>query len=751
VRKDTHGFLFPFGHGASRTRITQREFDVPSGFASLVQNAFVTVKEQVRNYDELRSNYDHYGREMPLKRITVLSPLRVQVPSDQDPPFPLTFTVAAQDSRHGPEIIFDLPMLYVEEPFDIATLTSRYGAINSADLQGQLVAIADSDDPQGRDTLLKIMTMIFGVETPAALDPPFLPYMLEANVGIPALDHYLGAGATPPSTGRAKRGGPPYQRPMPPRGEFDRPQDAARTAATTASGSPVVTVKHNLQYLAGASTHLFADIAPTAPLPTLSVPVRLAGGLFAPAFHALDGLSRSVGPTSTAATPLDPAAMLGNVKLFGTIPLQALLAPLGDLPSQVAAPDTLARLFDTIDAPGSIDDPQILVPRPILSTVDRAAQSATRAGGTGAQSAIAVPAVETRFIWKPPVTTAKLPDPLGAITKPPQKVVLVCKGRLLTPATSDASADNKPSFDVVGTLAHFTVQLPIIKIEFDRLTFTAGSGRNPSIDPHINAIRFTGDLEFLNALAGLLPTGLNSGPPSALTPAGAFAQRRLRRDAVVTVQPGGAIVRFDLAVPAFAIGILAIQNIALTSSLSLPFVEDTPLAVRFGLSERAHPFLVTVGIFGGGGYFGMEVRSSGSVLVEAAIEFGANVAFDIGVAAGGVYLFAGIYFSSDGKLTASIRCGGYLEVLQLVSVSIEFYIGLTRQPEDNSLYGTAVLTIGVKVLFHSFSVTQEVQKRIASLGAGLSLSPESTVAPPPPAFEDVVNPNQWQQYCRAFA
>jgi hypothetical protein len=591
------------------------------------------------------------------------------------------------------------------------------------------------------------MTMIFGVETPAALDPPFLPYMLEANVGIPALDHYLGAGATPPSSGRAKRSGAPYQGPMPARGTFDRPRAAAEIAAATASGSPVVTVTHNLQYLAGASTHLFADIAPTTPLPTLSVPVQLAGGLFAPAFQALDGLSRSMGPTSTAATPLDPSAILGDVKLFGTIPLRALLAPLGDLPPQVAAPDALAGLFDTIDAPGSIDNPQILVPRPILSTVNRAAQSAAR---TGAQSAIAVPAIETRFVWKPPVNTANLPPPLGAITTPPQNLVLVCKGRLLTPATSDASADNKPSFDVVGTLAHFTVQFPIIEIEFDRVTFTAGSGRNPSIDPHINAIRFTGDLEFLNALAGLLPTGLNSGSPSALMPAGAFAQRRLRRDAVVAVQPDGAVVSFDLAVPAFAIGILSIQNIALTSSLSLPFVEGTPLAVRFGLSEPAHMFLVTVGIFGGGGYFGMEVRSDGSVLIEAAIEFGANIAFDIGVAAGGVYFFAGIYFNSDGELTAYIRCGGYLEVLEIVSVSIEFYLGLTRQP-DNSLYGTAVLTIGVKVLFHTFSVTQEVHKKIASLGSGPTLSRESTLAPPPPAFEDVVNPSQWQQYCRAFA
>ena len=66
--------------------------------------------------------------------------------------------------------------------------------------------------------------------------------------------------------------------------------------------------------------------------------------------------------------------------------------------------------------------------------------------------------------------------------------------------------------------------------------------------------------------------------------------------------------------------------------------------------------------------------------LEAAFEFGAAIAIDFGVASGGVHVMAGIYFKMEpGKasLTGYFRLGGYVDVLGLISASIELYMDLT--------------------------------------------------------------------------
>jgi hypothetical protein len=61
------------------------------------------------------------------------------------------------------------------------------------------------------------------------------------------------------------------------------------------------------------------------------------------------------------------------------------------------------------------------------------------------------------------------------------------------------------------------------------------------------------------------------------------------------------------------VGIFSIQNIALTAAISVPFVAQ-PAGVRFAISERHHPFIVTVGFLGGG-----EVWGQASVTVKVKV------------------------------------------------------------------------------------------------------------------------------------
>jgi len=111
------------------------------------------------------------------------------------------------------------------------------------------------------------------------------------------------------------------------------------------------------------------------------------------------------------------------------------------------------------------------------------------------------------------------------------------------------------------------------------------------------------------------------------------------------------------------------------------------------------------------------------------------------VATGGVYVMAGIYFTYiDDHVTISgfLRAGGYLSVLGIVTVSVGFYMQLGYDPETKRVTGRASLTVGIKVLFISKSVTLSVERSF--VGSAVD-----------PSFTDCYELEDWTEYCRAFA
>ena len=211
----------------------------------------------------------------------------------------------------------------------------------------------------------------------------------------------------------------------------------------------------------------------------------------------------------------------------------------------------------------------------------------------------------------------------------------------------------------------------------------------------------------------------------------------------LTVDSQGVVAGYTLGVPNIGVGIFSIQNIALSAALSIPFT-DRPAGVRFAVSERHKPFLVTVSLFGGGGFFAVGVSTKGIEEVEASIEFGGNISLNLGVASGGVSVMAGIYFGMKGdivELTGYLRCGGYLEVLGLISISLEFYLAFTYRKKGgkgSEVWGQASLTVSVKIAFFSTSVTLSVERRFAGADGD-------------PSFAQSVTPPEWAGYLQAFA
>lgn len=300
---------------------------------------------------------------------------------------------------------------------------------------------------------------------------------------------------------------------------------------------------------------------------------------------------------------------------------------------------------------------------------------------------------ELRYVWKPPLEPPKTPG-----NKPdPNALIDVSKASLILDARTVRSKDAVDRATVDGKLSHFAMNFfGMARVEFDELKFSTGPGKKPDVTASGVELKFSNELEFLNSLRAALPADVFGS--------GAF----------LDIQPSGIRVGYKLAVPDIPLGVFMLSNLALSAEVAIPF-DNKPVSFRFSVSEQKHPFNVTVSLFGGGGYFSMLVDTSGVKEVEGALEFGGSAALDLGVASGGVSIMAGIHFLfADGDVTLAgyLRCNGFLTVLGIVTVSVEFYLELSYEKHDGQsvVRGRGTLTVSVRIAFFSKSVTLELER-----------------------------------------
>lgn len=291
-----------------------------------------------------------------------------------------------------------------------------------------------------------------------------------------------------------------------------------------------------------------------------------------------------------------------------------------------------------------------------------------------------------------------------------------------------------PEVHIKGELQQFTVHLiagimVFLSLDFKRITLTSKNFSKTKVDVDLAGIEFKGPLSFVSKLQDLIPKG-------------GFGDYLPKID--LTKNPVGLLVTFKLGLPSISVGVLSIQNIALHFSLKVPFVSD-PVTLRFGFCERHDPFRLTVYVFGGGGFFALELTPAGVSLLEAAFEFGGCFAFSVAVAQGSCGAMVGIYYrmvSQSGGSVATLegyfRMWGELRVLGIVSISATLYMSLTWQ-SNGKVYGQATLAIEISVLFFSFSASVKVERQFKGSSGD------------PPFHQMYPTPEPWQKYCLAFA
>ncbi|OXM69589.1 hypothetical protein [Amycolatopsis vastitatis] len=271
----------------------------------------------------------------------------------------------------------------------------------------------------------------------------------------------------------------------------------------------------------------------------------------------------------------------------------------------------------------------------------------------------------------------------------------------------------------------------LLRLDFGSITYTQRTGEQPDLAVRGLDATFLGTLQLLEELQNAVDLG-------------AAGQ-------LLDVTPSGITVRYAVPVPAVSAGAFVLRNIVLRVAVEVPF-DDRPVSVSVSFAERRTPFALSVLMFGGGGYIEIAFDRDGLKRLEAALEFGAIVAIDFLVASGEVHALGGVRFALEPDrsvtLTGYLRVGGCVEVLGLVSVSIEMRIELAYQSARKALVGRASIVVEIDLTLWSDSVEIDSGEWVLA-GGSTQERPVGLVAGP--RAEADADLERWQSYRAAFA
>lgn len=399
--------------------------------------------------------------------------------------------------------------------------------------------------------------------------------------------------------------------------------------------------------------------------------------------------------------------------------------PLRDASAALAA--DLQPLLDALALPGfpAALRASLTTPVQVLRTLTDLVGSA--AGLVELLEGVVGGQVTARLSWRPLISAWGLPG-IPAIFDPQDDHGL----HLDVEVTASATAP--PSVAVVAEIVDFHLNLvgdaetALMRLEFRRIGFHAGSSGKPEVDVVFGGMGFLGPLSFVERLRELIPFDGFSDPP------------------YVDVGVEGVTAGFDLALPNVAVGVFSLENIVLGADARVPFLGDA-MTVGFRFCSKDAPFRLTVSAVGGGGWLGLRASPKGLVLLELGLEAAAALSVDLGVASGSVSVAVGVYLrleAANGVLTAYFRIRGEVDVLGLISASITLELSLTYEFPTGKLVGRASLVVEVEVLFFSASVEIVVERRLAGSKGDPTLR---DVMPP----DDDGSNADWALYCDAFA
>ena len=805
VRVVYPGYLYPFGHQAALVKVTERKMkDFSPSLAGLYQRKFLVIGEPVRSYSDTHDFPFIQVGIRPLVTPTLDDPGTAQDsffwPQVGGQFF--GFTIDALDHESRP-VRLVAPLLWVAESYANSSL--EFGKVNTEydtspnrriPAFGQKVAFAPVH--KGGDTVLEAESI--SLRGKAALGDS-RPHMSQAKVLLPAVQQLSGIGAvpivyhslyrsdgfaSPSNTGELWAAIPleESQRelnsddlvPLPQlkfgggapsgsdkAGGFLSPdlpiRGLSRASGTVGDLAKMATKEFDpVEFLKGALPKLFGMVDIIVLVEKVTGEPLKIPSVVSQSLDRIEGLLTDLGRAkATAQNAVDEAnklvkraaaktAQLQNEAQAAVVQATAVnttvtkavddfISLIGALQNkdkatvEAAVPAQLVALRATVTALQQLGPklPPFIrneiatltkVLQEVLAAVDLVEDLFRFLNGFNPSSVQA----RFRFEWRPKMVSW----PAGAnpiLKVQPDSLLLAVDGR--------ASGKGEMGLEVLAEIRDFELDLvgseKLVRIAFDHLSFKAGSSGKADVDVVIQKNEFVGILAFVEAIKNLIPFDGFSDPP------------------YLEVDSQGLTAGFTLALPNLSIGVFTLANISLGADVQVPFLGKTT-SVGFNFCTRERPFTLAVVFLGGGGWFGIRIGPDKLQVLELGLEAGACLAIDLGVASGSVSAMIGIYMRLEGdkgSLTGYFRLRGEVDVLGLVSASIELYLMLLYEYDTGKMCGQATITVQVKVLVFSGSVQIHAERKFAGSNGD-------------PSFLQVMGAETgtsqaWSEYCNAFA
>jgi hypothetical protein len=270
-----------------------------------------------------------------------------------------------------------------------------------------------------------------------------------------------------------------------------------------------------------------------------------------------------------------------------------------------------------------------------------------------------------------------------------------------------------PQFSISGKLDPFAIHLlgdfiDVVKINFHAATFEGGQDKPFRISVDMKSIELGKAVEFLKQLQSFLTPSDGNG--FFLKASEGFP---------------GLEVGYGINLGTISLGPVSFINVSLNASCLLPF-DKRDAQFKVSLSRPEAPFLISVGIYGGGGYLGLIGNGKSIVGFEASFEFGGVSAFAFGPLNGIGRLTTGIFVRKIGPATTIegfFFAGGSARIA-CFGVSASLVVRISMQP-GGAMAGQAIFTFSFSLGMAHIDFQVPVWKTQAALGSkSADISPE---------------------------
>jgi hypothetical protein len=713
VRVVCKGYLFPFGHRASLITITERDIEEsPVHGAYLRFRQFVVVREPEKQYAKeptAKSRDAVEGRTLPFQTVrlkTLVTPSLNPLPDKADgwlmvDKQDFLFKIEAED-WDGRRSEFTAPLNFIHNNLAECSTGQSKMLFRSFSINSHINLYNQDPSQQSRR------------ERPMAGQKiAYAPSLKPGDTSFETEKLVLGGGLT-----KDPKNGELLFYPL-----IQSASVRLAAASQLTGNSASITFSLFENFVAngfGAGNDKGQIFAKVPDAPALKFPTERAGGLATPDMN-IRGLSRQFGIVGGTADDKQWEDDLNGLAK-------------GQLPD----PDKFfSRFFNEAKLLGAVSLADIIAPVFNGGKNIPRIQSMPVYDATGALTAI-----KTHFIWQPSVQdhgvfiarkdAAK--DSAAASFTLSSEITMPLDGK---PATSLTTGELRNFYlDLLGGIDE---DLKFMHLKFGSVHFTVRDRQKMDFSATGLKVEFLGALQFLRTLEEKVHADDFSDPPS------------------LDVTTDGVRLGYTLRLPSVTAGLFALENIAFSSHLMLPFT-GAPLGLKLAFSERDNPFTMTYTVFAGGGFFGIQLGPDGLHSVEAALEFGGNLSLNLGVASGKAYLMVGIYFKIEEKnhhtiphLSGYVRSGAALEVLGLIAVSVQFQLKLNYEPSNGNATGSGTVTVEVDVAFFSKSVDLTLTKSFKGEGNGntgmINNNENNMLA----QAGETHCAAYWDEYCAAFA